>query len=203
MQRLRADYPGSEVRAQAAYWGGRAAFDAGNQDAACALLDSARAEAAGDIEFQNQIAFYRSRCVTVVSRTHPRAPPPEDTQAVAAPAPPLAPAPAPQPVVTAPAESTRAPARPAPAVDPTRATPPVGANAGYEVQVGASRDSVVARRVAERFNQGGLAARVVPGADGYFRVRLGPFATLQQARDASVSARRFMPANDRPFLVRP
>jgi len=40
-------------------------------------------------------------------------------------------------------------------------------------------------------------------ADGYFRVRLGPFATLQQARDASVSARRFMPANDRPFVVRP
>ncbi len=201
VQRLRADYPGSEVRAQAAYWGGRAAFDAGNQDVACALLDSARAEAAGDIEFQNQIAFYRSRCITVVSRTHPRAPPPDDPQAATAPVP--APAPAPPPVAVAPAVSTRAPVRPAPAVDTTRAAPPAGANAGYEVQVGASRDSVVARRVAERFNLGGLAARVVPGADGYFRVRLGPFATLQRARDASLSARRFMPANDRPFLVRP
>jgi TolA-binding protein len=48
-ERLRGDYPGSSLRPRAALWGGRAAFDLGDPATACALLDTARAEAGGDI----------------------------------------------------------------------------------------------------------------------------------------------------------
>lgn len=77
--RLRADYPGSELRARAALWSGRAAFDVGEPRTACALLDSARAEAAGDVEFANQVAFHRSRCTATVLSSPPRAAPAPDS----------------------------------------------------------------------------------------------------------------------------
>jgi hypothetical protein len=60
--RLRSDYPGSGLRPQAALAAARAAFETGEPRAACALLDSARAEAAADIEFGNQVLYYRARC---------------------------------------------------------------------------------------------------------------------------------------------
>jgi hypothetical protein len=61
-QRLRGDYPESDLRPQAALWAGRAAFDLGDARGACALLDSARSEAAADVEFVNRVGFYRARC---------------------------------------------------------------------------------------------------------------------------------------------
>lgn len=68
-ERLRSDYPDSDLRPQAAFWAGRAAFDLGEARAACALLDSARTEAAADVEFMNRVAFYRSRCSAAPTRT--------------------------------------------------------------------------------------------------------------------------------------
>jgi len=82
-ERLRRDYPGSELRARAGFWAGRAGFDVGEPRAACAVLDSAQAEAAGDVEFANQIAFYRARC----SGLAPAPPPAESARAAPAPAP--------------------------------------------------------------------------------------------------------------------
>lgn len=60
--RLRSDYPGSELKSRAAFLGGRAAFDAGEPRVGCALLDSALIESGTDVEYANQIAFYRARC---------------------------------------------------------------------------------------------------------------------------------------------
>ncbi len=164
--RLRADYPGSDLRARAALWGGRAAFDVGEPRTACALLDSARAEAAGDIEFGNQVDFYRARCAAIAN-----APPP---------------APAPGRPATARTDSVRT----APA--------PTGR---FEVQVAASSSSDDARRVAERFQAAGQRAAVVRGADGLYRVRLGPFATEEEAQTAVAAARRLV--GGAPFVVRP
>jgi hypothetical protein len=64
-ERLRSDYPDADLRPQAAFWAGRAAFDLGETRGACALLDSARTEGAADIEFVNRVAFYRSRCAAL------------------------------------------------------------------------------------------------------------------------------------------
>ena len=72
--RLRSDYPGSELRSRAALWAGRAAFDVGEPRPACAYLDTARTEAASDIEFANQVRFYQARCTQAVLA------PPRDTR---------------------------------------------------------------------------------------------------------------------------
>jgi len=69
--RLRADYPGSDLRSRAALWKGRAAFDTGEARAACALLDSAHTEAGTDIEFVNQVDFYRGRCAAIAAAPSP------------------------------------------------------------------------------------------------------------------------------------
>lgn len=70
--RLRADYPGSDLRPRAALWAGRAAFDVGEPRSACAWLDSAGSEGAADIEFVNQVTFYRARCTASVLAAPPR-----------------------------------------------------------------------------------------------------------------------------------
>lgn len=182
-QRLRSDYPGSALRASAALWGGRAAFDATQPAVACALLDSARAEAPGDVEFQNQVAFFRSRCTSLVLAPLPPAPLP----------PPAAPrtdsALAPQPNVPPRADTAA-----------ETALPPVAPRGDWDVQVAAPRSEAAARDIADRFTRAGMPARVIPGPGGVFRVRLGPYATLRAAQDAAVGARRFV--TERPFVVR-
>ncbi len=161
--RLRTDYPGSELRPRAALWAGRAAFDVGEPRAACALLDSARAEAGGDIEFANQVDFYRARCAAIAAA--PAATPPG------------------RPVVVR--DTTPRPATPAGRI---------------EVQVAASSSGEEARRIAARFQAAGHRAAVVRGADGLFRVRLGPYATDEEAQSAVGAARRL--AGGAPFVVR-
>jgi len=170
-ERLRGDYPGSTLRSRAALWGGRAAFDLGDPVAACGLLDSARTEGADDVEFQNQVAFYRSRCTAAV--LHPRAAAdsaaPADTsrRQAAAPAPAQA-----KPPVTA--DSTA-----------TAAAPPARAPQ-FEVQVAATRSRSQAQSIAHRVERSGESARIVTGTDGYFRVRAGPYVSRKEA-DAAVA----------------
>lgn len=85
-ERLRSDYPDSDLRPQAAFWAGRAAFDLGEARAACALLDTARTEGAADIEFTNRVTFYRGRCgVLPVPTDTARATPAPSRQPTAAP----------------------------------------------------------------------------------------------------------------------
>ncbi len=85
-ERIRSDYAGSDLRASAALWAGRAALEMADVAGGCAELDSARLEAPRDIDLQNRIAYFRARCPP------PPATPPE-TAAVAPPAPALAPPP--------------------------------------------------------------------------------------------------------------
>jgi hypothetical protein len=80
-QRLRADYPGSDLRPRAALWAARAAFETGEPRTACRLLDSARTEAAGDVEFVNQVAWHQGRCAGVALAEGPRPPAATDTPA--------------------------------------------------------------------------------------------------------------------------
>jgi len=182
-QRLRSDYPSSPLHAAAALWGGRAAFDAGQAPVACALLDSARAEDPGDIEFENQVAFFRSRCTSVAlaPATTPAAAPDSAHQAAAVPS------------------ATTAPA-PTPATPPAARSPAPPAAAPYAVQVAATRTPAAAREVAGRMTRAGFTAGVLHGRDGYYRVQLGPYTTLAAARAAAQRASRLV--HGRPFVVR-
>jgi len=172
-RRIRSDYPESPLGSRAAMWAGRAAFEMGDRATACALLDSAKSEAAGDIELVNQIAYYRSRCPAALAGAAPAAQPQPGARTDTA--------------AAARADTTRrvaaAPAAATPAAPPA---PP----AKFEVQVTATRSSRAAHAMLERVRKAGLSARIVTGADGYQRVRAGPFSNRRDAEAAADRVRR-------------
>ena len=177
--RLRADYPGSELRPRAALWAGRAAFDVGETRAGCALLDSARSEGAADVEFVNQVSFYRGRC-TASALARPPVRRADSTGA---------------PRVATPARDSLVPIHGAAAPPPA----PRVAPARFEVQVAAPRSQAAARDLVRRLARSRMTARVVP-ASGVYRVRLGPYESQVAADSAIARARRIV--GGRPFLVR-
>jgi len=184
-ERLRNDYPTSALRGRAALWAGRAAFDVGDPVTACAMLDSARTESASDVEFLNQVAFYRGRCAAVAA-----APRPDTTHAAPAPSPTADSAHPPATVQSAapkaaPAESTASPV-------PVRATQ-------FEVQVTATRSSRAARSVLARVTGSGAHGRIVKGDDGILRVRAGPYTSEAAATAAATHLKKILGGH--PFVV--
>ena len=178
-QRLRGDYPGSALRPRAALWGGRAAFDLGDPVAACALLDSARTEGGDDVEFGNQVAFYRSRCTAALRQ--PRAATDTATPAGADTSlrPAAAPAPARPESVPAPAAAPRVPQ--------------------FEVQVTATRSRSEAESISHRVERAGERSRVVTGPDGLLRVRAGPYVSRKEADAAAARLKRLL--HGHPIVV--
>lgn len=166
-ERLRSDYPGSELKPRAAYWASRAAFDLGDPGTACALLDSARAEAAAEVEFQNQVAFYRGRCSAFP-----------------------------------PAGALRVPAGAGvpPPVRRDSAAPPPRSGPTFAVQVAAVRSERDAEAELSRLLRAGRRGRVAHGADGFFRIRVGSFATEREAQQVARALRRVLGGS--PFVVR-
>jgi cell division septation protein DedD len=188
-ERLRSDYPTSTLRGRAALWAGRAAFEVGDPATACALLDSARTESANDVEFLNQIAFYRSRCGAQIVA------PPPDTARAAAPAAPRGPGDTAHPAApaAAPTPTTR------PAHAESAAVPPPRRAAQFEVQVAATRAKGTAQAVLDRLTRSGEHARIVAGTDGYLRVRAGPYPTEREATAAATRIGTLLGGH--PFVV--
>ncbi|MFI5206584.1 MAG: SPOR domain-containing protein [Gemmatimonadales bacterium] len=175
--RLRSDYPGSVLRPRAALWAARAAFDVGESRRACLYLDTAKTEAASDVEFGNQVRFYEARCTAAVLAAPPTT---DSSAALARPDSAAAPAPA--------------------AAAPTPSVPVAAASRGFEVQVAAARSSREAQGVVRRLTRAHRTAHVVAGADGLYRVRVGPFSSLQAADSAVKALRRIVGGS--PFAVR-
>jgi hypothetical protein len=169
-ERLRSDYPGSPLRSRAALWAGRAAFDVGDPVVACALLDSARGEAADDVEFGNQVGFYRSRCSALVQ---PAGPAPDSTRAVGA-------------------DTTHRARAAGPTTADTAATPTAPRAPQFEVQVTATRSRSLAQSVVHRVERSGERGRIVAGDDGYLRVRAGPYVSRREADGAVARLRRLL-----------
>jgi len=84
-ERLRQNYPDSPLRYRADFPAARAYFELKNEARGCDLIQEslAGANAAGEVEFTNQVNFYASRCAGVV--TAPPPPPAADSTAPAAP----------------------------------------------------------------------------------------------------------------------
>lgn len=63
-ERLRRDYPDSPLRYRVAFPAARAYFELKNEARGCELIQEALAgaNAAGEVEFTNQVSFYASRC---------------------------------------------------------------------------------------------------------------------------------------------
>jgi len=81
-ERLRHDYPDSPLRYRADFPAARAYFELKNEARGCELIQEslAGANAAGEVEFTNQVNFYASRCAGVVTTP----PPPVDSTAPSA-----------------------------------------------------------------------------------------------------------------------
>ena len=187
-ERLRSDYPTSLLRGRAALWAGRAAFDLGDPATACAMLDSASAESAGDVEFLNQVAYYHGRCAAL--------PPPataDTTHPSQAPA-----AQAAKPPVDSSHAATGAPAA-KPSTPDTARAPVSHPAAQFDVQVEATRTSRAAQAVLARVTRAGEHARVLKGADGFYRVRAGPYATERAATAAASKLKKALGGH--PFVV--
>ncbi|HEY2805208.1 MAG TPA: SPOR domain-containing protein [Gemmatimonadales bacterium] len=201
--RLRSDYPGSDLRARAALWGGRAAFDVGEPRLACALLDSARAERASDVEFGNQVGFYQARCTSALLAAPPASPgagaraPAATPAALGAAASSPATTPVAGPANKAPTVPAPPPA-PAKSASPTR-VPPAAAQLSFDVQVTAARSDRAARDMVARLARSGLRARIIT-SEGLHRVRLGPYPTRTAADSIATRARHI--AGTAPFVLK-
>lgn len=65
IDRLLGDYPETPLRASAALWGARAAFEVRDRDRACRWSDLGLGAVGDDIELRNQLEFQRERCLAM------------------------------------------------------------------------------------------------------------------------------------------
>lgn len=181
-ERLRRDYPDSPLRPRADFTGARAAFDMKDATHGCTLIREAVDGAGADVEFRNQVSYYAARC--------PTAPAPASTVSPATPGAPGAPG-----AGVAPPPGTTAPAGDSQSKPPRAATPP----SAYAVQVLAVRSATQVDEMLTRLKVMGFDAHVVRDTSGLFKVRVGHYAT----REDAVQAQRRLKTRlgGQPFVV--
>jgi len=150
-ERLNRDYPDSPLRARANFSAARAYFELKNETRGCELIQQSLDGAGDDVEFKNQVSFYAARC---------------------------------SPASTTTATTTTSPSPPgdtanrAPPVPPA---PPAPASHAYAVQVLAVKSAAQVDDMLTRLKVMGFEARVVRDSTGFFKVRVGRYATREEA----------------------
>jgi DedD protein len=213
LQRIPRDYPRSKSLARASYWTARVLFEKNDIPNACAANANALTQAdASEVELKNQIQYQGQRCPSSAAVVAV-APPPTTgaplntpaTSVTASTAPSGTPAvPSSTSAKTSSASSTPSTERPKPPteandskpsiVDPTKApkapekvaTKPnvtTSPGSGYSVQVAAYNHKPDADKLAATLSKRGYSARV-DGSVTPFRVRIGRYATENEAEDA-------------------
>jgi tetratricopeptide (TPR) repeat protein len=154
-ERLRRDYPDSPLKYRVAFPAARAYFELKNEAKGCELIQEALAgaNAAGEVEFTNQVSFYASRCSGATT------PPPVTTGTDSA----------------APAPKT------------------------YAVQVLAVKSTAQVDDMLTRLRVMGFDARVVRDTSGFFKVRVGRYATREEAQQTQ--RRLTSRIGGQPFVV--
>jgi cell division septation protein DedD len=152
LERLRNDYPASDMLAPASLWAARAYFAQGNTAAGCGWLQGGIGAAGNNIELANQLQFLNGRCRSFDSTAQH-----SDTS---------------RPPPAAPDTAKSAPSTPAPAV-PT----PAPASVSYAVQVAAFKTEAQAATVEGMLAQDGFPPHLVKDTDGTYKVRVGNFPT--------------------------
>ncbi len=123
---------------------------------------------------------------SVTASSTPTSTPASNPSANQVSAPPVAPVEKakPESVLTAPAPAVRTPALPRTIVPAKRAEPPASsAGSGYSVQVAAYTKKADADRLVSSLTRRGYSARV-DASPGWFKVRIGRYATEKEAQDA-------------------
>jgi cell division protein FtsN len=205
LQRIPRDYPRSKSLARASYWTARVLFEKNDVPNACTANANAQAQAdASEIELKNQIQYQGQRCPSSTAGVAVAPPPtgtPPNTPTISVAA---STVPSGAPANTSSASSTPSTERPKPPtetndskpsiVDPIKApkaaekaaTKPnvaISPASGYSVQVAAYNHKPDADKLAATLTKRGYSARV-DGSITPFRVRIGRYATENEAEDA-------------------
>jgi sporulation related protein len=168
-ERLNQDYPDSPLRPRANFLAARAYFELKNEVRGCELIRQSLDGTGDDVEFKNQVSFYASRC----------GPPPPAGAPIATP--------------TSPDSGKHA------AAPPTAApTSPVAPHA-YAVQVMAVKSAAQVDDMLTRLKVMGFEARVVRDSTGFFKVRVGHYATRDEA--TRTQRRLKQKVGGQPFVV--
>lgn len=180
LQRFLRENPGNAKRARTGLWLAQLLFEENDDVRACGVLQQARAETSPDnVELQNQMNFYGSRCDAAAARAQADSAARADSVRADSVARAEAARKARARAARPPAASTPPPPPPPPAGRP-RAT---DANGRYSVQVGAFATEAEARKLVDRLKTRGITARV-DGVRKPFRVRIGHYQSHAEASDA-------------------
>ena len=184
LQRFLREDPASTSRGNAAFWLAQLLFEQNNDVDACAALDTARAALkAGDVELQNQVNFYSTRCQAAAARAAADSTAHADsiarTDSIAR---------ADSMKKASTREHSRAHVEAPKKHAPTTAAPPARTEKAseegrYSVQVAAYGTESEARKAVERLHARGIEARV-DGTERPYRVRIGHYATRTEATEA-------------------
>lgn len=201
LERLRTDFPGSDVFPTAAFWAARTYFDARQERQACTWVGMGLArDDSTNTSVTDQLQLFARRCSAAsLAEGSAKAPPrpPKDVMVSQAPSPAPATAPAPRPVTPEPgvlvARLDTTPPAPRPAV--TKPSPPRGPV--FRVQVVAASTQAAADAATRRLRDLGYDARIV-SEGGYFKVRAGAYTSRA---DAAGAIRKLRPDFPGAFLV--
>lgn len=173
VERIRSDYPGSPVLAEAALWAARTYFDQRDAAAACGWLRDGLPRAGENVELRNQLEYYQQRCAPgAMAAAESTATPPSSTPAAAA----------------APKKTGERAARPSGPV--------------YRIQV-AAVSPVKAKRttqeVQRKVKRLGYPVTSLEARNGTVRIRVGAFASKEAAQAALPKVRGAV--GGKPFVV--
>lgn len=210
LERIRLDYPGSALLPQASYWAARTYFDQKSPEMACRWIADGLGQARGNVELENQLRYLDQRCsgfrtevaagagvdstaapsgVSTVPSTSPNR---VDTVKLGLPAP-VQPTPS-QSAPTAPPPPAAVPV-PSPADSPAAAPAAASPTAGrFRIQVTAVRAPVTAEALAAKLRRQGFTPVIVQDM-GLYKVRIGDYATKQQAMAALPSLKARLGGN--------
>jgi hypothetical protein len=161
LEKLKSDYPSSNLLAQASYWAGRVYFDQSNPTQACRWLSDGLTRSQGNVELQNQLGYLNQRCSNLAAATDSTGAARDSTKLASA-------------------DSTRP-------YSPADSTGPAAAATGktvYRIQIAAVGNKAAASDAERKAKALGLTVKTVHDKKLY-KVRVGQYATRAEAQAAA------------------
>ena len=191
LEKFRTDHASSSLYPVAALWGARAGFDVNDPRAACQWVSEGLARAGGDASTRAELFALSRRC-----------PANPGTIATPVPAPPVVPDTIGRPRPDSVMRLAEVPMTPSPIPVLPRPVPSAVPSVpdAYRVQIVAANTQEVADEMLARAKKAGFSGIVVKDG-GYFKVRLGEYATRAEASAAATKVKAKLGGS--PFVVAP
>ena len=191
LEKFRTDHASSSLYPVAALWGARAGFDVNDPRAACQWVSDGLARAGGDASTRAELFALSRRC-----------PANPGTIATPVPAPPVVPDTIGRPRPDSVMRLAEVPMTPSPIPVLPRPVPSAVPSVpdAYRVQIVAANTQEVADEMLTQAKKAGFSGIVVKDG-GYFKVRLGEYATRAEASAAATKVKAKLGGS--PFVVAP